>query len=170
MAEVFASLGSNIGDKAGNIADALRRLAQAGVTVAAVSPVYRTPPWGPVQQDWFANACARLRTVLTPLDLMRLCLSVERAMGRERLVRWGPRLIDIDVLAYDDLSLDTPELVLPHPRLFERAFVLTPLLDVAPDFAAGGQRADAALAGLDRAGIERMERGSEDAGAPSRPG
>ncbi|MFO1147292.1 MAG: 2-amino-4-hydroxy-6-hydroxymethyldihydropteridine diphosphokinase [Alsobacter sp.] len=159
MAEVYASLGSNIGDKAANIAEALRRLAQAGVEVVACSPLYRTPPWGPVEQDWFLNACAHLRTDLAPRDLMRLCLEVERAMGRERLVRWGPRLIDVDLLAYDDLAIEEPDLSLPHPRLFERAFVLVPLLDVAPDFSIDGRRADVALEGLDTAGILRVPPG-----------
>jgi 2-amino-4-hydroxy-6-hydroxymethyldihydropteridine diphosphokinase len=159
VAEVYASLGSNIGDKAANIAAALRRLSDAGVEVVACSPLYRTPPWGPVEQDWFLNACAHLRTGAAPLDLMRLCLSVERAMGRERLVRWGPRVIDIDLLAYDDLEIDEPELELPHPRLFERAFVLVPLLDVAPDFAIGGRRADEALKHLDKDGFVRVEPG-----------
>jgi 2-amino-4-hydroxy-6-hydroxymethyldihydropteridine diphosphokinase len=157
VAEVYASLGSNIGDKAANIREALRRLEAAGVEIVACSPLYRTPPWGPVEQDWFLNACAHLRTDRAPLDLMRLCLALERAMGRERLVRWGPRLIDVDLLAYDDVAIDAPDLVLPHPRLFERAFVLVPLVDIAPDFAIGGVRAADVLKTLDRDGIVRFE-------------
>jgi 2-amino-4-hydroxy-6-hydroxymethyldihydropteridine diphosphokinase len=154
MAEVFISIGSNIGDKAANLRRALRLLAEAGVAIEAVSPFYRTPPWGPVEQDWFLNGCALLRTDRGPRDVMQLALDVELAMGRERTMRWGPRLIDIDMLTYDDIVLDDERLVLPHPRLFERAFVLVPLLAIAPDFAIGGRRADEALSRLDRTGIE----------------
>jgi 2-amino-4-hydroxy-6-hydroxymethyldihydropteridine diphosphokinase len=133
MAKAALSLGSNIGDKRGNIAAALTALDRGGARLVRRSADYRTEPWGPIAQDWFVNACALVETELSPHDLLTLCLSVEKALGRTREVRWGPRTIDIDVLTYDDVELESLDLILPHPRMLERAFVLIPLLEIAPE-------------------------------------
>ncbi|SFJ98793.1 2-amino-4-hydroxy-6-hydroxymethyldihydropteridinediphosphokinase [Methylocapsa palsarum] len=127
-------LGSNIGDKARNIKTALDLLQARGIArVSAISSIYRTAPWGYVDQDFFANACALGETRLDPLDLLAAIKDVERDMGRSASVRWGPRLIDIDILFYGEKPFDDPRLQLPHKELFERAFVLKPLAEIAPD-------------------------------------
>ena len=155
--EIGVGLGSNIGHKAATIREAAARLQAAGIVEDLVlSRLYRTAPWGHVAQDWFVNACAAVRTELPPRELLRLCLAVERDMGRIRAERWGPRLIDIDILAYEGASEDAADLTLPHPRLLERAFVLVPLAEIAPDLVVDGQRIGAAAARIDRAGVERL--------------
>ncbi|WP_280994868.1 2-amino-4-hydroxy-6-hydroxymethyldihydropteridine diphosphokinase [Ochrobactrum sp. 19YEA23] len=127
------------------MASALRMLdARADTNVVAVSSVYRTPPWGKTDQAWFHNACAELETKLEPLELIATCLDVERSLKRVRLERWGPRIIDIDILAMKDaagqpIKMALPELQLPHPRMQERAFVLVPLNDIAPSLVVAGR-------------------------------
>jgi 2-amino-4-hydroxy-6-hydroxymethyldihydropteridine diphosphokinase len=132
MAIAYIGLGSNLGDRAAHLHAALDRLAALG-TVEAVSPFQETEPVGHVEQPRFLNAAARLRTTRPPDELLRGLLSIERALGRVRTVRWGPRTIDLDLLLYDDLVRDEPGLTLPHPRLHERRFVLEPLAAIAPD-------------------------------------
>lgn len=156
MAEAGISLGSNLGDKSATLESALHRLAGApGVELVARSSFYRTEPWGDADQDWFLNACALVRTELSPLELLRLCLAVERELGRDRTKsrRWGPRPIDLDVLFYDDVVLTSEELTLPHPHMFERAFVLVPLAEIAPQQMVSGRSIHEAAAGMDRTGI-----------------
>ena len=138
--EVGLSLGSNIGDKAANIFRAMQLLAADGqIRVRTLSQLYRTAPWGPVAQDFFANACALVTTHLPPLELLAHAKAVEAAMGREETERWGPRLIDIDLLFYGDLTLHDQRLALPHPEMFNRAFVLVPLAAIAPHMQIGGR-------------------------------
>ncbi|MGC2225148.1 MAG: 2-amino-4-hydroxy-6-hydroxymethyldihydropteridine diphosphokinase [Methylocella sp.] len=133
-------LGSNIGDKAGNIARALELLEQRGIVrVTAVSSIYRTAPWGYVEQDFFANACAIGETRLRPLELLAATNAVEIDMGRKPSVRWGPRLIDIDILFHGDAAFAHAQLNLPHKDLFERAFVLVPLAEIAPHLHISGR-------------------------------
>jgi 2-amino-4-hydroxy-6-hydroxymethyldihydropteridine diphosphokinase len=156
MAEAYLSLGSNLGDKSGNIAAALAALEGPDLRVLARSADYRTAPWGPIEQDWFVNACARVETALAPRELLARALDVERRMGRVRDVRWGPRLIDIDVLCMPGVTLDTPALILPHPRMLERAFVLVPLAEIARDLVVGGERIADALARLDASDVVRI--------------
>ncbi|MFC7400507.1 2-amino-4-hydroxy-6-hydroxymethyldihydropteridine diphosphokinase [Chelatococcus sp. GCM10030263] len=156
MADAYLSLGSNLGDKRAMIARAVERLGAAGVAVIARSSDYRTPPWGDEDQDWFVNACVKVRTDLSPHDLLTLCLAVERDLGRVRTRKWGPRTIDIDLLVYDGVQMASGDLVLPHPRIAERAFVLQPLAEIAPDLEITGRRISAMLQGLDAMGIERL--------------
>ena len=152
--EAGIGLGSNIGDKAGNIREAVRRLCADGrVRLTALSPIYRTPPWGPVRQDFFANACALVRTAMEPLDLLDLAKSIEAEMGREQTVRWGPRLIDIDILFHGHHTLAGGRLTLPHPELFNRAFVLVPLAEIAPELQIGGRSVRAAARATPDEGI-----------------
>jgi 2-amino-4-hydroxy-6-hydroxymethyldihydropteridine diphosphokinase len=150
MAEAALGLGSNIGDKAANISAALEGLgATADIRILRQSSLYRTAPWGDTDQDWFVNACVLISTSLTPAGLFSRCLDLEREGGRTRTKdrRWGPRIIDIDLLFYEDLRLNEAALTLPHPRLLERGFVLVPLAEIAPDRIINGVRvADAAQA------------------------
>lgn len=127
-------LGSNIGDTRANIDAALAALnAVDGIEIVARSSDYRTPPWGPVPQDDYRNICALVDTTLLPRELLRVCLDTETRLGRVRDVRWGPRVIDIDVLLYGTETVDEPDLELPHPRMDTRAFVLIPLAEIWPD-------------------------------------
>jgi 2-amino-4-hydroxy-6-hydroxymethyldihydropteridine diphosphokinase len=133
MPVVLLALGSNLGDRAANLRRALAALRPA-LSVAAVSPCYETEPAYVLNQPRFYNLACRATTSLAPLDLLRFLKNLETELGRQPGARYGPRLIDLDLLFYDDLVLDSPELTLPHPRLHERAFVLVPLADIAPDF------------------------------------
>jgi len=156
----FLGLGGNIGDPAAAMAAALRALDDsAEVRVVAVSSLYRTPPWGLADQPDFLNAVAEIRTRAAPRKLLELCLATEAALKRVRSIRWGPRLIDIDILHYDGVVIDEPGLQVPHPRMNERAFVLAPLAEVAPDFPLAGTTTALRLLELDCAGIERMPGG-----------
>lgn len=137
MAKAALSLGGNIGDVRDTIANALRHLEAAGMRVVARSSDYRTRPWGKTDQPDFTNVSAVVKTALPPLQLLATCLDVERQLGRVRHERWGPRVIDIDLIAYDDVSMEIPELTLPHRHAHERGFVLIPLAEIAPDLLIG---------------------------------
>jgi|ERR1700693_1009863 len=132
-------IGSNVGDSIGNVRRAFDELTTLG-TVAARSSLYRTVPWGVRRQSDFVNAAALLETALAPRLLLAALKEIERRMGREPAERWGPRIIDLDILAYDDLELEEAELVVPHERLFERAFALAPLAEIDPSFRAAFER------------------------------
>lgn len=151
-------LGGNIGDPAASMARALALLdARPDSTVTAVSRLYRTPPWGKTDQAWFFNACAAVETSLSAEDLLDACLLIERQMKRERLERWGPRTIDIDVLTFDGLTQHSPTLQIPHPRMTERGFVLKPLADFAPDLIVTGRTVEDWLEDADVTGIETAD-------------
>jgi 2-amino-4-hydroxy-6-hydroxymethyldihydropteridine diphosphokinase len=159
MAEAFVALGGNVGDVRATINRAIAMLCDGTVVrLVSRSSDYRTPPWGVTDQPPFVNAAIAVATSLPPRDLFARAVGIERALGRERSKerRWGPRTIDIDLLAYDDLVLRDEELTLPHPRLFERAFVLVPLAEIARDRAIAGLRIGEALARVDVAGIEKL--------------
>ncbi len=131
MSVAYLGMGSNIGDRAGLLLQAVERLnGSPSVRVTAVSPLYETDPVGYEDQPPFLNMACRIETSLSPEQLLETTLGIERELGRERVVRWGPRTIDIDVLLYEDTELNTEALTVPHPRLMERAFVLVPLLDI----------------------------------------
>lgn len=137
---VAFSLGSNIGDKRANLRAALARLGfAANIDIEAVSHFYRTAPWGKEDQDWFLNACAIGWTSLSPRELLRLCKAIEIQMGRVPDIRWGPRVIDIDILFFGNREISTRELTLPHPEMFNRAFVLVPLAEIAPEYQIAGR-------------------------------
>ncbi|GGD91252.1 2-amino-4-hydroxy-6-hydroxymethyldihydropteridine diphosphokinase [Aureimonas endophytica] len=157
MTRALLGLGGNLGDPVANMRMALRALdARPDIAVSAVSRLYRTPPWGKTDQPPFVNAVASLDTALAPHALLEAGLAVERGLKRERLERWGPRTIDLDILDMEGVVLADAALTLPHPRMGERAFVLIPLADVAPDFRIDGVPIAARLAELDRAGIEAL--------------
>ena len=155
--EVGLGFGSNIGDKPTNIARALAILSARGVDITAVSSIYRTLPWGDVDQEDFANACALARTKLDPERLLAAVKAIEAEMGRTKTVRWGPRLIDIDILFYGTQSLVSDNLVLPHKELFNRAFVLVPLAEIAPHLVLGGRPVAEAAATIAHDDIEKWE-------------
>lgn len=126
-------LGSNLGDRLGHLQQAVRRLAETqGVEVGSASRVYETAPVGPPQPDYL-NAVVEVRTAFSARALLDACLRIEQEMGRVRAERWGPRVIDLDLLDYGRMRIDQPGLVLPHPRMHERAFVLVPLLELERD-------------------------------------
>ena len=148
-ARIVLALGGNVGDKAESLRRALRAIAsEPGIELTAVSRLYRTAPWGKTDQDWFVNACALGRTSLKPEALLQRVKRLEVELGREPTERWGPRVIDIDLIAYDEVTLKTERLTLPHPELFNRAFVLVPLTEVAPDLVIAGVRVGDAAARL----------------------
>lgn len=153
--DAIIALGSNIGDTRANMARALDLLCQDGdVRLVTRSRDFKTPPWGITDQPWFANACASVRTALGARALLERCLSVEREMGRVRAQKWGPRIIDLDVLVHGDGPVEENDLVIPHPRITERAFVLAPLADVDPSLLIEGKTVAAWLAQIDVTGVE----------------
>lgn len=129
---VYLALGANLGDRLQNLRAAVQALPPAAWSLVA-SPVYETPPWGIVDQPAFLNQVIQAKTDLSPQDLLDALKRLEAHLGRHPGIRYGPRQIDLDILLYDDLHLETPTLTIPHPRLAERAFVLVPLADLAPD-------------------------------------
>jgi 2-amino-4-hydroxy-6-hydroxymethyldihydropteridine diphosphokinase len=159
MAEALLALGGNVGDVRATLDRAVALLCDGrAVRLLARSGDYRTPPWGVEDQPAFVNLCIAVATRLSPRALLARALEVEAALGRDRARerRWGPRAIDIDLIAYDEVTLEEPDLTLPHPRALERAFVLTPLAEIAPNRMIAGTTVAAALARLDRRGIERL--------------
>jgi 2-amino-4-hydroxy-6-hydroxymethyldihydropteridine diphosphokinase len=129
---VYLALGSNVGNRAANLKAAIAALPPQ-MEVKAKSRVYETPPWGYTDQDKFLNQVLKVQTYVKPELLLKHLKRLEVALGREATFQNGPRLIDIDLLFYDDLVLESPTLTIPHPRLHERGFVLMPLMDIAPD-------------------------------------
>lgn len=132
MATVYLGLGSNLGEREANIASALKMLGQEA-RIVKVSSLHETEPVGHKDQPWFLNCVCSVETDLSPQALLKLAKTIENTLGRKPTHRFGPRLIDIDILFYDDLVLDSPDLTIPHPRLMERAFVLLPLTEIAPE-------------------------------------
>jgi 2-amino-4-hydroxy-6-hydroxymethyldihydropteridine diphosphokinase len=159
VAEAFIALGGNVGDVCANFERAIALLREDGVVqLVARSSDYRTPPWGLTDQPAFINAVVAVSTSLSPHALLARMQACERALGRDSAHerRWGPRPIDLDLLAYDDVALHDPDLTLPHPHLFERAFVLVPLAEIAADRVIAGTRVGDALARVDASGIEKL--------------
>ena len=143
----FIGLGSNLGRKEENIMRALDLLAgDRRLSLVGVAPLYRTGPVGYPDQDWFLNTVAELETGLPPHDLLKILMDIENLMGRERTIRWGPRVIDLDILLYGGRLVRSPELEIPHPRLEERAFAVVPLAFLHPDMVLPGGRKAADLA------------------------
>jgi 2-amino-4-hydroxy-6-hydroxymethyldihydropteridine diphosphokinase len=137
----YIGLGSNLGDSMGTLRVALAQVARMdGVCLINTSGAWETTPVGPIEQDNYLNAAAAVRTEITPGDLLNALLDLERQHGRERLLRWGPRTLDLDILLYGDLLLEEPGLKIPHPWLSRRRFVLEPLLEIAPKLMHPGQR------------------------------
>ena len=131
MRDVYLGLGTNLGDRRHNLEQAVSRLAPL-VTVTAVSPIYASEPWGVTDQPEFLNICLAGRAAASPAELLSFLKNLEIELGRQKTIKWGPRLIDIDILLYADWIVQSDELTIPHPFMAERAFVLRPLADIAP--------------------------------------
>jgi 2-amino-4-hydroxy-6-hydroxymethyldihydropteridine diphosphokinase len=154
VTRAFLGLGSNMGDRGQHLRDAVDTLADpdAGLGFVTVSPVYETDPVGGPDQDRYLNLVVELDTACTPRELLAVCHRLESAAGRVRLERWGPRTLDVDVLWIDGVTVDEPDLAVPHPRMWERRFVLAPLHDLAPDL-------------VDQEALDRSEGHADPAGA-----
>jgi 2-amino-4-hydroxy-6-hydroxymethyldihydropteridine diphosphokinase len=155
MADVFIALGSNLGDRAGNLAAARRALGSGVVERLVASSIYDTKPWGPIKQGRYLNQVVRGTTDLSPHALLSKLQEIEQAFGRDRAreERYGPRTIDLDILLYDGLEIKEADLTIPHPRMKERAFVLIPLAEIAPAIEIGGVPVRELLARVDRSAV-----------------
>jgi 2-amino-4-hydroxy-6-hydroxymethyldihydropteridine diphosphokinase len=159
MAEALIGLGGNVGDVRTTLDRAVAAFCDGDVVrLLARSADYETPPWGVTDQPPFVNLCLRVATALAPKALLQRALAVEAGLGRDRSAgtRWGPRPVDIDILAYDDLALDARDLTLPHPRMKDRAFVLVPLAEIAPNWRVDGERIADLAARIDATGVTRL--------------
>jgi len=160
MTDALLALGSNLGDRKALVDEAVARLAHLPEThLTARSSYYRTEPVGPVSQDWFLNIAIGLRTALSADALLAACHGIEAALGRNRAaeIRWGPRFIDIDIIAFGEVSRSEARLTLPHPRFAERGFVLVPLAEIAATVCIGGRTVAAHLAGVGNLGVEKLD-------------
>ena len=159
MTEALLALGGNVGDSRVILNRAVTLLCERGdIVLKARSADYLTPPWGFKYQAPFVNLALVVETSLSPRDLLARCQAVELQLGRDRAheKRWGPRTADVDIIAYGDLEIDELGLTLPHPRLFERAFVLRPLVEIAPDRVIAGKTVREAVTAVDTVGIKRL--------------
>lgn len=154
---VYLGLGSNLGERKDNLEKVITLLSEK-LEILVASSVYETPPWGYTDQPAFFNQVIKSGTCLTPLALLEFIKQTEKQMGREPTFRYGPRCIDVDILFYDDLILESEELDIPHPQLTERAFVLVPLAEIAPDLVHPiyNQKISALLERVDRHGISKI--------------
>lgn len=157
-ARAFLSLGSNLGDRKATLMAALDALDRGGARIVRRSSFHETAPVGKTDQPRFLNLVAEVATDLAPADLLALCQSAERDLGRVRAERWGPRTVDIDILLYDRLAMQTPSLTIPHPEMTRRRFVLVSLLEIAPDATlTDGRRLDAFLGDVADQDVRRVE-------------
>jgi 2-amino-4-hydroxy-6-hydroxymethyldihydropteridine diphosphokinase len=155
--DCIIALGSNLGDKTANIDTAIDLLTEAGdILLVRRSRNFATEPWGKTDQDWFVNACIAVASQLSAHELLARCKAIEGRMGRVPTEKWGPRIIDLDLLTYRDTVLQEPDLVLPHPHIGERAFVLAPLMDIAPDESIGGTSVRDLYAAIDLGSVRAL--------------
>lgn len=146
---VYLSLGSNLGDKEANLNTALKKLAgHSKIKLQRIAPLYKTAPVGYLKQNWFYNTTAEISTTLSPFELLAILQDIENQFGRVRTIPWGPRVIDLDIIWYEKVNLHTSKLVIPHPRLTKRAFVLVPLAVLTPALIIPGKGKIADLAKL----------------------
>jgi len=159
----YLGLGGNLGDRAGLIDRAVAALRRApGTKVAAVSSYYDNAAAGPGPQPNYLNAAAEIRTTLSPLDLLAECMRIEGELGRVRTVRWGPRTIDLDILFYGERKIEVPGLIVPHPLIRERPFVLVPLAEIAPNRLLEGRAIADWAASCDSSGLKKYSPESVD--------
>lgn len=157
MHKAYLSLGSNIGDKENHLNMAVDILGSSeGIEVSSVSSFYETDPWGFEDQDAFLNIAVEVKTSLSPEELLKMCQFVESELKRVRLVHWGPRTIDVDILTYEDYTSQSAELTVPHPRMTERGFVLVPLAELAPELIVNNRTVSEWLSEVDQTGIRKI--------------
>lgn len=157
----YIAIGSNLGDRTGNVREAVRLVADGvKASLVSMSSLYETEPWGVKEQGSFVNAAMIVETALAPVELLVHLKSIEAAMGREKTERWGPRVIDLDIIFFEDMIIDENGLKVPHPGAHERAFVMVPLAEIAPEFIhpATGRTLAETAGSLDKAGVRKMER------------
>jgi 2-amino-4-hydroxy-6-hydroxymethyldihydropteridine diphosphokinase len=160
MPRAYLGIGGNIGNVKENIEEALKMLQEGNVLkLRRISSYYETAPVGYEQQEWFLNIVAEVETQLTPYELLSHCNKVEHQLKRERLIRWGPRTIDIDILLYEDYESDEEKLTVPHPRMHERAFVMIPLQEIAPDLYMNGRSIMEISSNLNNQEIRKLKNG-----------
>ena len=159
MESVYLSLGGNVGDVKANMLRCLLTITNDTICdIEKVSSLYRTPPWGKIDQDWFYNCCIQIKTKLLPNQLLDYCKSIEISLGRVDTVRWGPRVIDIDILLYKNIVEYSDEfLTIPHRYMLERAFVLLPLYEIAPNLTIKGKRLSNYILELDSNDVENIQ-------------
>lgn len=134
MNTVYLSIGTNIGDRLVNLQQAVNHLMEkTAIKIAAISSIYETAAVGYTEQADFLNIAVQVETTLSPFDMLKVCQQIEQQLGRVREFRWGPRVIDLDILLYNQENIETDNLRIPHERMFERAFVLAPLMEIAPE-------------------------------------
>lgn len=156
--DALIGLGSNMGDKRANIARAIQLLCREGdIRLVRRSRDYRSAPWGVTDQDWFVNAVAAVATEMPAELLLNRCLAVEDTMGRVRREKWGPRLVDVDVLTYRGETIETPRLKVPHPFIEQRSFVIVPMAEIAPDEVVRGQRIAALADSLEACDLQPID-------------
>lgn len=157
MHKAYLSLGGNIGDRQGNLNRAVEILSESeGIKVTGVSSFYETDPWGFEDQEAFLNIAVEIETSLKPNELLEKCQYVESELKRVRLVHWGPRTIDVDILTYDDYTSQSAELTVPHPRMTERGFVLVPLAELAPELVVNNRTVSEWLLEVGQEGIRKI--------------
>ncbi len=159
MADAYLGLGSNLGDRFANLAAARDAIAKVTGKITALSAIYDTEPWGPVKQDNYLNQVLRIAVEAKPRDLLGSLLEIERALGRDRMneVRYGPRVIDLDILLYGDEAVSEADLIIPHPRLAERAFALVPLAEIAPELSINGTPIRELVGRIDSSSVRRYD-------------
>lgn len=160
MAKAYLSLGSNLGDKKENLDKAVELLKKHNnIQVIKVSSYYETQPVGYTDQDLFLNIAVEIETSLSPYELLEYCSEIEQILKRRRIIRWGPRTIDVDILLYDNFISNDERLTIPHPRMTERAFVIVPLYEIAKDIRIKGQDINSILKKLKKEGIRKIDYG-----------
>ncbi len=159
MGDAYLGLGSNLGDRFANLAAARDAIGKVTGKITAFSAIYDTEPWGPVKQDNYLNQVLRIAVDAKPRDLLEFLLRIERTLGRDRMneVRYGPRVIDLDILLYGDEAVNEADLIIPHPRLAERAFALVPLAEIAPGLAINGTPIRELVGRIDTSGVRRYD-------------
>lgn len=158
MRDAYICLGSNLGNRTEHLATARDAITARVGPITAESSIYDTAPWGPVPQDNYLNQVVRTSTTLAPRELLEILHEIERDAGRDRKneVRYGPRVLDLDILLYGDSAVNEDGLTIPHPRIAERAFVLVPLAEIAPELSVSGEPVETLLHRIDTASVHRL--------------
>lgn len=157
MNKAYLGIGSNIGNKELNIKKAIELMSKdTNIEVIKSSSYYKTEPVGYKEQDWFVNVVIKISTVHEPYELLEVCNNIEKKLKRERLIRWGPRTIDIDILIYKNIVLEEDKLTIPHPRMKERAFVMVPLYEIEPEMRIQDEHISLIINKIEKKGVKKL--------------